>query len=132
VAYDNETGFSLASHDVNVNNTNFESNGNFYVVPQELVDGADGQTLVLTYSVETKYNNGQPTVIENFVTSIELNDFVSSSSATPITSWAMNKNVTYIVSINPVKDSHKITFDVEVEAWGNVMGDATIVPTPNN
>ena len=34
----------------------------------------------------------------------------------------MNKNITYIITINPLEDSHKITFDFDVEEWGALSG----------
>ena len=111
---------ALATHIVEDPNTNFETTGNFYVLPQQMA--ADKQKMYIKYSVETKYKNGQPDVVENFEKEFDL------SEITNISAWAMNKNITYIISMNPVEDNHKITFDVEVEAWGNANGETTVTP----
>jgi hypothetical protein len=50
-----------------------------------------------------------------------LNDFVGG-----IEYWAMNKNITYVISINPLEDSNKIDFTFNVEEWGVEKSD------PNN
>lgn len=111
----------LASTDISQETTEFNTSTPHHVVPQELVD--DGQKLYLEYSVLTKYKNDQPSVTQDFRKTIELVDIPE------IPKWAMNKNITYIIYINPLEEHHKITFDVNVEAWGNLNGETTIVPS---
>ena len=94
--------------------TNFETAESKFVLPQDL---SNGQELYIKYTVQTKYLNGQPTVEEEFERTVALKDI----SAT-IPHWAMNKNITYIITINPLEDSHKITFDFDVEEWGAQSG----------
>lgn len=94
--------------------TNFETATSKFVLPQDL---SNGQQLYIKYTVQTKYLNGQPTVEEVFERTIDLKDISAS-----IQHWAMNKNITYIITINPLEDSHKITFDFDVEEWGAQNG----------
>lgn len=94
--------------------TNFETATSKFVLPQDL---ANGQELYIKYTVQTKYLNGQPTVEEEFYETVALKDISAS-----IQQWAMNKNITYIITINPLEDSHKITFDFDVEEWGTQSG----------
>jgi hypothetical protein len=93
---------------------NFETSEAKFVLPQDL---ANGQELYIKYTVQTKYLNGQPTVEEVFERAIDLKDIAAN-----IQCWAMNKNITYIITINPLEDSHKITFDFDVEEWGAQSG----------
>ena len=94
--------------------TNFETSEAKFVLPQNL---ANGQELYIKYTVLTEYLNGQPAVTEVFEKTVELKDIAAS-----IQHWAMNKNITYIININPLEDSHKITFDFDVEEWGAQTG----------
>jgi hypothetical protein len=94
--------------------TNFETATSKFVLPQDL---NNGQELYIKYTVKTKYLNGQPTVEEVFERAIDLKDIAAN-----IQRWAMNKNITYIININPLEDSHKITFDFDVEEWGAQSG----------
>ncbi len=94
--------------------TNFETTESKFVLPQDL---SNGQELYIKYTVQTKYLNGQPTVEEEFYETVALKDISAS-----IPHWAMNKNITYIITINPLEDSHKITFDFDVEEWGTQSG----------
>ena len=113
--------FALATHIPTEPNTPYTTGNPHYVVPQQL-DPA-GQKLYMEYTIETKYISGnQPDVVEKFKKELDL------SSITAVPAWAMNKNITYIISINPMEESHKITFDVEVEAWGNQTGETTVTP----
>lgn len=82
-----------------------------FVLPQELAD--DVQQLYIKYTVLTEYKNGQPAVTEEFEKTIDLKDFVGG-----IEKWAMNKNITYVISINPLEVSNMITFEFNVEEWG--------------
>jgi hypothetical protein len=94
--------------------TNFETATSKFVLPQDL---SNGQQLYIKYTVTTEYLNGQPTVEEVFERAIDLKDIAAN-----IQCWAMNKNITYIITINPLEDSHKITFDFDVEEWGAQSG----------
>lgn len=94
--------------------TNFDTPTAKFVLPQDL---ANGQELYIKYTVDTKYLNGQPPVKEVFERTILLK-----AIAANIQHWAMNKNITYIISINPLEESHKITFDFDVEEWGTQTG----------
>ena len=94
--------------------TNFETTTSKFVLPQDL---ANGQQLYIKYTVLTEYLNGQPAVTQTFTETIQLKDIAAS-----IQKWAMNKNITYIININPIEDSHKITFDFDVEEWGAQTG----------
>lgn len=94
--------------------TNFETSEAKFVLPQDL---ANGQELYIEYTVLTEYLNGQPSVTENFKKTIALKDISAN-----IPHWAMNKNITYIININPLEENHKITFDFDVEEWGAQNG----------
>ena len=94
--------------------TNFETTTSKFVLPQDL---ANGQELYIKYTVLTEYLNGQPAVTEVFEKTVELKDIAAS-----IQHWAMNKNITYIININPLEENHKITFDFDVEEWGAQNG----------
>ena len=94
--------------------TNFETATSKFVLPQNL---AYGQELYIKYTVLTEYLNGQPAVTQEFTETIQLK-----AIAANIQKWAMNKNITYIININPIEDSHKITFDFDVEEWGAQTG----------
>ena len=103
--------------DINPENggvTNFETATSKFVLPQDL---ADGQELYIKYTILTEYLNGQPAVTQDFTKTIPLKDISAS-----IQHWAMNKNITYIININPLEESHKITFDFDVEEWGAQNG----------
>lgn len=93
---------------------NFETATSKFVLPQNL---ADGQELYIKYTVLTEYLNGQPSVTQEFTRTIQLKDIAAS-----IQKWAMNKNITYIININPLEENHKITFDFDVEEWGAQNG----------
>lgn len=93
---------------------NFETATSKFVLPQDL---ANGQELYIKYTVLTEYLNGQPAVTEDFEKTILLKDISAN-----IQQWAMNKNITYIININPLEESHKITFDFDVEEWGAQNG----------
>ncbi len=82
-----------------------------FILPQELA--ADVQKLYIKYTVLTEYKNGQPAVTEEFEKTIDMKDFVGG-----IEKWAMNKNITYVISINPLEVSNMITFEFNVEEWG--------------
>ncbi len=94
--------------------TNFETANAKFVLPQNLVNN---QELYIKYTVLTEYLNGQPSVTEEFEKTILLKDI-----STSIQHWAMNKNITYIININPLEENHKITFDFDVEEWGAQNG----------
>lgn len=94
--------------------TNFETATSKFVLPQEL---NDGQELYIKYTVLTEYLNGQPAVTEDFIRTIPLKNIAAS-----IQHWAMNKNITYIININPLEENQKITFDFDVEEWGAQNG----------
>lgn len=86
-----------------------------FILPQVLADGV--QKLYIKYTVLTEYKNGQPSVEEEFEKTIDMNDFVAVGGG-GIEYWAMNKNITYVISINPLEDSNKIDFTFNVEEWG--------------
>lgn len=94
--------------------TNFETATSKFVLPQDLTNG---QELYIKYTVLTEYLNGQPAVTEVFEKTIQLKDIAAS-----IQHWAMNKNITYIININPLEENQKITFDFDVEEWGAQNG----------
>ena len=94
--------------------TNFETATSKFVLPQDL---ANSQELYIEYTILTEYLNGQPAVTQTFTRTIPLKDISAN-----IPHWAMNKNITYIININPLEDSHKITFDFDVEEWGAQTG----------
>lgn len=95
--------------------TNFETATSKFVLPQDLSNGQ--QELYIKYTVLTEYLNGQPAVTEDFYKTIPLKDISAN-----IQRWAMNKNITYIININPLEENHKITFDFDVEEWGAQNG----------
>lgn len=95
--------------------TNFETATSKFVLPQDLKNGQ--QVLYIKYTVLTEYLNGQPAVTEDFEKTIPLKDISAN-----IQQWAMNKNITYIININPLEENHKITFDFDIEEWGAQNG----------
>ena len=94
--------------------TNFETATSKFVLPQDLTYG---QELYIKYTVLTEYLNGQPAVTEEITRTIQLKEIAAS-----IQHWAMNKNITYIININPLEENQKITFDFDVEEWGAQNG----------
>ena len=94
--------------------TNFETATSKFVLPQDL---ADNQELYIKYTILTEYLNGQPAVTQDFTKTIPLKNISAN-----IQHWAMNKNITYIININPLEDNQKITFDFDVEEWGAQNG----------
>ena len=94
--------------------TNFETKEAKFVLPQNLTNG---QELYIKYTILTEYLNDQPSVTQTFTKEIPLKDISAS-----IQHWAMNKNITYIININPLEENHKITFDFDVEEWGAQNG----------
>lgn len=122
---DNENGYFLASHVVDETNTPYISTASHFVVPQKLGYVEYPQSLYLHYAIHTKYKSGnQPSEIQIFEKEIPLNILKED-----VPYWAMNKNITYIISMDPMQTSHKITFDVDVEAWGNLNGEETVKPS---
>ena len=75
------------------------------VLPQPL---GDDNKLDIEYTVTTTYP-GQPAVSENLVASVLMKDF-------DVTSWSLNKIITYTVTIDP-NGLHPITFLPRVEEW---------------
>ena len=115
------TNHTLATVDLEENVNDFVSTGSFHVVPQHFVDNL--QKIYLEYSIVTQYRNGQPTVTEYFKKSIDFNDISG------VGAWAMNKNVSYLISINPLEEHHKITFQVFEEVWGEQSGSVIVTPS---
>ena len=115
------TAHELASLVLSEETKEFATSGSFHVLPQHL--DLNVQSIYLEYTVVTKYKTADFQVVQNFSKTIDLKDI------TEVPHWAMNKNITYIVSINPLEEHHKITFDVEVEAWGNLNGSTTVTPS---
>ena len=113
---------TLATLNLNENVEQFQTAGDYFVVPQNIVSG--GQKLYLNYTVTSKYPANELEVVETFEKELDL------STVTTIPAWAMNKNITYIIYINPLEEHHKISFTVEVEAWGNVNDNTTTI-TPS-
>ena len=105
----------LASLDLDENVNQFQTNDDYFVVPQLMEQGV--QKLYLNYDVISYYQSNDLQITEKFEKELDL------STITAIPAWAMNKNITYIIYIDPLEEHHKISFTVEVEAWGNVNND---------
>lgn len=112
----------LATLNLSEDVTQFQTVGDYFVVPQVIKQGA--QCLYLEYDVISKYQANDLVVTEKFKKELDL------SNITAIPAWAMNKNITYIIYINPLEEHHKISFTVEVEAWGDVNDNSTTI-TPS-
>ena len=119
-----KTKHILAPLELNEDVNQFQTVGDYFVVPQPITAGESGQKLYLEYTVTSKYQANDLQITENFKKELDL------STVTAIPQWAMNKNITYIIYINPLEEHHKISFTVEVEAWGNVNDNNTTI-TPS-
>lgn len=90
------------------------------VLPQTL----DAEScLHLEYSIKTTYSSGI-----NFTESFN-EDYKLTETFTSITSWQINKSITYRIIIDPLGASgqeHEITFVPVVAAWEEQSGDYTI------
>lgn len=94
----------------------------YYMLPQTLEE--DVQTITIDYTIVTDYlgNPTQPNSTATYSKTFDLKD------VTAITKWAMNKNITYNIFIDPSSTLNPITFTVNEEEWGTVgSGD---VPMP--
>ena len=109
-----------ASINVGATATPYASAATYYMLPQELV--ADTQTITIDYTIETDYlgNPTQPNSTETYTHTFDLKD------VTAITQWAMNKNITYNISIDPSSTLTPITFSVKEEEWGVGSGSQDI------
>lgn len=112
---------TLASLNLTEDVSQFQTSGNYFVVPQHIEAG--GQKLYLEYTVVSKYQANALEITEKFQKELDL------STITAIPAWAMNKNITYIIYINPLEVHNKISFTVEVEAWGDVNDNSTTITT---
>ncbi|MBR5131612.1 MAG: fimbrillin family protein [Alistipes sp.] len=85
-----------------------------YVLPQIL---ADDVTVEVVYTVTQKQDGTIISVKEYTPAAIKLNTM-------GLTSWEMNKNITYTISI--IAKSNQIFFDPAVEEWATATGATTI------
>lgn len=85
-----------------------------YVLPQTL---ADDVTVEVVYTVTQKQDGTTISVKQYTPEAIKLNTM-------GLTSWEMNKNITYTISI--IAKSNQIFFDPAVEDWAPATGATTI------
>ena len=85
-----------------------------YVLPQTL---ADDVTVEVVYTVTQKQDGTTISVKQYTPAAIKLNTM-------GLTSWEMNKNITYTISI--IAKSNQIFFDPAVEDWAPATGATTI------
>ena len=100
----------------------YVSDATYYMLPQTLEAG--NQQITINYTIYTEYlgNGTQPPTSKTYNKTFPLKD------VTAITKWAMNKNITYNIFIDPSSTLEQITFSVNEEEWGTVgSGD---VPMP--
>jgi hypothetical protein len=97
--------------------TPYASAETYYMLPQTLEDGV--QQITIDYTIETDYlgNPTQPNAKKTYSKTFDL------KGATPITHWAMNKVITYNISIDPTETLKPITFSVDEEVWGTPEGN---------
>jgi hypothetical protein len=109
-----------ASINAGASETPYASAATYYMLPQELV--ADTQKITIDYTIETDYlgNPTQPNSIETYTHTFDLKD------VTTIAKWAMNKNITYNIFIDPSSTLKPITFTVNEEEWGVGSGSEDI------
>lgn len=114
-----------ASINAGAASTPYASAATYYMLPQELV--ADTQKITIEYTIETDYlgNPTQPNSTETYTQTFDLKD------VTTITQWAMNKNITYNIFIDPSSTLNPIEFTVKEEEWGVESGSAPdVTPIP--
>jgi len=109
--------------------TNLADFGQAYVMPQELTTGA--QQLELKMVINTTLSNGL-TITENYEKTLDL------SAISTISSWKMNDNIVYTISIKPTATADAsnpnmddptdvtITFDPAVADWNPVNASVEI------
>lgn len=85
----------------------------YYVMPQEFVDG--GQTLTVVYEKTTTTPGGQVGTSEQEPVTIDFYDFTNDVKA-----WEMGKNITYTLQIDP--EGNVIQFAPAVVDWVSVNG----------
>lgn len=95
--------------------------GNYYVVPQAW-NATTPQKLVVTYDVITTPENGTPST-KQYTKEVKMSDMTYNVT---LTGWAMNKDITYNVSINPSEELSPISFTVSEEEWGSVTGSTEV------
>lgn len=108
-----------ASIDAGASETPYASAATYYMLPQTL----DVQKITIKYTIETDYigNPTQPNSTKTDTHTFYLKD------VTTIDKWAMNKNITYNISIDPSSTLKPITFTVNEEEWGvDVSGSEDI------
>jgi hypothetical protein len=100
--------------------TPYASAETYYMLPQTLETGV--QKITIKYTIETDYigNPTQPNSTKTYTHPFDLKD------VTTITQWAMNKNITYNISIDPSSTLTPITFTVKEEEWGVGSGSEDI------
>lgn len=100
--------------------TPYASAATYYMLPQILEDNT--QKITISYTVETDYlgNPTQPNTTETYSETFDL------KKVTAITQWAMNKNITYNISIDPSETLNPIEFTVNEEEWGVGSGSEDI------
>lgn len=104
--------------------TPFTSAENYYMLPQNLEAGI--QKITIEYTVETDYlgNETQPNTVVNYTKTFALKE------VTAIKAWAMNKQITYNITIDPSETLTPITFTVNEEVWGSGEGSSDVDPIP--
>ena len=96
--------------------TPYTSAATYYMLPQDLQGGE--QQITIDYTIETDYlgNETQPNTVETYSKTFALKD------VTAIKKWAMNKVITYNISIDPSETLNAIEFSVNEEKWGEPVG----------
>lgn len=87
----------------------------YYVLPQTLVAGQ--QTLTIDYTL-TRVAPGMANDVTNYVKTLNF------TSGTGVTEWAMNKNITYTITVSTKTDA--ILFAPKVEDWDPEDGNIAI------
>lgn len=98
----------------------YASADTYYMLPQTLEAG--NQQITINYTIYTEYlgNGTQPPTSKTYNKTFPLKD------VTAITKWAMNKIITYNISIDPSSTLKQIEFNVNEEVWGVGSGDKDI------
>ena len=120
--------WNLVTAPTTIKYSKFTSPGNHYIVPQQF-DAAAPIAIVINYDIITTYSlNGQTTTV-NYDKEVDLSTLkytTAAGSNQTLEGFAMNKDITINVKINPSETLTPITFTVQEEEWGTVSSDPVI------
>ena len=122
---DGNSTWSLITSAQSIKDADYASAGNYYVMPQEF-DTEAPITLNIDYDITTTYDvNAQSTTV-NYSKAIDLSKIkynTATGTGVTLAGFAMNKDITITVNINPSAELTPITFAVYEEEWGAISGN---------